>query len=217
MSGITAQRREEQQVSVEIRVLQALRLKGRALPEDVAAAAGIDQASLTPIIEEHTAAGNCEEARGRLKLTKPGREVLEGLLAEERAGVDQEALKAAYHEFDNHNSTFKQLVTDWQLKDGSTPNDHTDADYDAKIVERLGELDAGFTPLLERIVAIAPRLEPYPARFAGALEKVRAGDHTWIARPMIDSYHTVWFELHEDLIGLAGLSRADEAAAGRAE
>jgi pyruvate,orthophosphate dikinase len=33
---------------------------------------------------------------------------------------------------------------------------------------------------------------------------------------MIDSYHTVWFELHEDLIGLAGLSRADEAAAGRA-
>ena len=204
-------------MSVEIRVLQALRLKGRALPEDVAAAAGVDPAELAPIIEQHTAAGNCEEARGRLKLTKPGREVLEGLLAEERAGVDQDALKSAYHEFDEHNTNFKQLVTDWQLKDPETPNDHTDAAYDQAIVDRLVQLDAGFSPLVERIVGIAPRLEPYPARFAGALEKVQAGDHTWIARPMIDSYHTVWFELHEDLIGLAGLNRADEAAAGRAE
>lgn len=204
-------------MSIEIRVLQALRLKGRALPEDVAAAAGIESAELTPIVEKLTADGNAEEARGRLKLTKPGREVLEGLLAEERKGVDQDALKSAYHDFDAHNSTFKQLITDWQLKDGDTPNDHTDAAYDQQIVERLVELDAGFAPLLTRIVSVAPRLEPYPARFAGALEKVQAGDHTWIARPMIDSYHTVWFELHEDLIGLAGLNRADEAAAGRAE
>jgi hypothetical protein len=204
-------------VSIEIRVLQALRLKGRALPDDVAAAAGISPDELTPIIEQHTADGNAEEARGRLKLTKPGREVLNGLLDEERKGVDQEALKSAYHEFDEHNSTFKKLVTDWQLKDGDTPNDHTDADYDGAIVVRLGELHEGFTPLLERIVTIAPRLEPYPTRFAGALEKVQAGDHGFLAKPLVDSYHTVWFELHEDLIGLAGLSRADEAAAGRAE
>jgi DNA-binding MarR family transcriptional regulator len=204
-------------VSIEIRVLQALRLKGRALPEDVAAAAGIEPAELSPIIEKLTAEGNAEEARGRLKLTKPGREVLEGLLAQERQGVDQDALKSAYHDFDQHNSTFKQLITDWQLKDGDTPNDHTDTAYDQRIVDRLVELDAGFAPLLGQIVSVAPRLEPYPARFAGALQKVQAGDHTWIARPMIDSYHTVWFELHEDLIGLAGLNRADEAAAGRAE
>jgi hypothetical protein len=34
---------------------------------------------------------------------------------------------------------------------------------------------------------------------------------------MIDSFHTVWFELHEDLIGLLGRTRAEEAAAGRAD
>ncbi len=34
---------------------------------------------------------------------------------------------------------------------------------------------------------------------------------------MIDSYHTVWFELHEELIALSGLTREDEAAAGRAD
>jgi pyruvate,orthophosphate dikinase len=37
-----------------------------------------------------------------------------------------------------------------------------------------------------------------------------------VASPQVDSYHSVWFELHEDLIRLAGRNRADETAAGRA-
>jgi hypothetical protein len=204
-------------VTIELRVLQALRLKGRATPQDVAAAVGEPVDQLAPVLAELGAAGYCEEARDRVKLTKPGRAHLEGLLARERTTVDQAALAAAYHDFDAYNSAFKQLVTDWQLTDGTTPNDHSDADYDAKIVTRLAELHTGFAPLVGRLVGLAPRLGPYPARFGAALAKVEAGEHTWLARPMIDSYHTVWFELHEDLIGLAGLSRADEAAAGRAE
>jgi VIT1/CCC1 family predicted Fe2+/Mn2+ transporter len=44
-----------------------------------------------------------------------------------------------------------------------------------------------------------------------------AGDSAWLLKPLIDSYHTVWFELHEDLIGLAGHTREAEAASGRAE
>jgi hypothetical protein len=38
----------------------------------------------------------------------------------------------------------------------------------------------------------------------------------WLTRPMVDSHHTVWFELHEELIGLAGRTRAGEAESGRA-
>ncbi|HEX9833231.1 MAG TPA: hypothetical protein VGA66_09140, partial [Mycobacterium sp.] len=78
-------------------------------------------------------------------------------------------------------------------------------------------VDENFQPLLARIVEAAPRLGHYPQRFSHALACVQAGDHSWFARPLADSYHTVWFELHEDLIGLAGLSRVEEAAAGRAE
>jgi pyruvate,orthophosphate dikinase len=33
---------------------------------------------------------------------------------------------------------------------------------------------------------------------------------------MVDSYHTVWFELHEELIGMAGRTRATEAESGSA-
>jgi hypothetical protein len=34
--------------------------------------------------------------------------------------------------------------------------------------------------------------------------------------PRVDSYHSVWHELREDLIRLAGRRRADEAVTGRA-
>jgi pyruvate,orthophosphate dikinase len=34
-----------------------------------------------------------------------------------------------------------------------------------------------------------------------------------LAAPLKDSYHTVWFELHEELIILSGRSRADVEAA----
>jgi hypothetical protein len=40
---------------------------------------------------------------------------------------------------------------------------------------------------------------------------VLAGAREWFTRPVIDSYHTVWFELHEDLLSTLGLARASEA------
>ncbi|MBJ8344410.1 hypothetical protein [Antrihabitans sp. YC2-6] len=201
----------------ELRILQAARLKGRPTESALAAAAGIAEADVTGVVESLIEAGSLDRAGARLKLTADGRAQLEGLLAAERVAVDREKLTQRYHEFDAINSAFKQLVTDWQLIDGTRPNDHSDAAYDAGIMTRLGEVHRQFAPLLEQFVALAPRLAPYPDRFANALSNVAAGEYKWFASPLIDSYHTVWFELHEDLIGLAGLSRLEEAAAGRAE
>ena len=71
-----------------------------------------------------------------------------------------------------------------------------------------------------RIVADAaahvPRLSTYGTKLAGAWARVKAGDVAWLTRPIADSYHTVWFELHEELIGVAGLTRQEEARAGHA-
>lgn len=200
-----------------LRALQALRLKGRAPAPDIAASAGITEAALDPLLTELISAGYIEQARGRLKLTDAGRDHLASLLAEERKQVDQGALVDVYGEFDTHNSALKALMTRWQLRDDGTPNDHSDAGYDAAVIDELYALDERFRPLLDRFVTLAPRLGHYPARFAAALERIQRGDHSWFARPTVDSYHTVWFELHEELIGLAGLSRAQEAAQGRAE
>jgi len=203
-------------VSNEIAVLQALRLKGRPTPADVAAATGADEQGAQRALEALAAGGDAKEAAGRFMLTPEGRARLATLLDEERGGVDEPALRALYEQFDEHNSALKEVVTAWQLRDGE-PNDHSDPAYDADVVARLVALHERFSPLLAQMVASVARLAPYPGRFDNAIARLREGDHTFIARPITDSYHTVWFELHEDLIGLLGLSREQEAASGRAE
>ena len=60
------------------------------------------------------------------------------------------------------------------------------------------------------------RIAAYVARLDRAAAKVADGDTSYLASPRIDSFHNVWFELHEDLIQLAGRTREEEAAAGRA-
>jgi DNA-binding MarR family transcriptional regulator len=196
--------------------LQAVRLKGRPTPADVAGATGGDEATAKAAIDELVGKGLLVEKNERFRITPEGKEALEQALAAERDSIDKDALKSIYDDFTPLNNDFKQMVTDWQQRDGE-PNDHSDADYDSGVLERLDGVHERFEPILERISATAPRLSTYPPRFEAALEKVRAGDHAWFLRPIIDSYHTVWFELHEELIVLSGLSRAEEAAAGRAE
>lgn len=200
----------------ELCLLQLLRLKGRAKAEDLAGSLDADQDDVTQAVSSAVDSGFCSESGPSLRLTPDGKQRLSELLDAERATVDQRSLAGRYEEFESVNTELKSIVTAWQMKDDDTPNDHTDAEYDQRVVERLQSLHTGFLPLLERIVGEVPRLGAYAARFGNAMEKVLAGEHQYVARPILDSYHTVWFELHEELIGLLGRTRADEAAAGRA-
>jgi hypothetical protein len=200
---------------LETRILQAARLKGRLSLDAATASAAVSADEAGAEIERLRGLGFLK-GEGSVRATPEGKARVAELVAKERDSIDHDALAAAYEEFDSHNSDLKEIVSAWQLRDGGAPNDHTDAGYDAGVLARLGELHERFRPLVERIVTIAPRLAPYTTRFDNALEQVRAGDHAYVARPITDSYHTVWFEFHEELIGLLGLSREEEAAAGRA-
>ena len=58
-------------------------------------------------------------------------------------------------------------------------------------------------PLGERLT----RFRDYDERFSAALDRVRRGDLGWVNRPKVDSCHTVWMQLHEDLLATLGLVR----------
>jgi DNA-binding MarR family transcriptional regulator len=199
----------------ELTLLQAVRLKGRARPADLAATLDEDASSVVTALKELTEAGLLVEGK-TVRLSPDGRARLNDLLTEERRGLDDAAFARAYDGFRGVNRDFKALVSDWQLKDGE-PNDHGDADYDAAVVGRLDAIHEAVLPVLAAASGHLPRLDAYAAKLSAALDTVHAGDTTWLARPTIDSYHTVWFELHEELIGAAGLIREDEAKAGHAE
>lgn len=199
----------------ELKVLQAVRLKGRVNPADLAATVDEDPASVARTTEELTESGLLVDGK-TLRLSPDGRARLTELLTEERHRIDAAALAAAYDDFRPVNTDFKALVSDWQLKDGE-PNTHEDTDYDAAVLARMDGVHARVVPIIAAAVAQVPRLAAYSDKLSGAMEKVKAGETTWLTRPIIDSYHTVWFELHEELILAAGLTREDEATAGHAQ
>jgi pyruvate,orthophosphate dikinase len=95
-------------------------------------------------------------------------------------------------------------------------NDHADAAYDAAVLAELAALHADASAWIGPLVGQLPRLVRYARRLDAAAAAAAAGDGRFIASPRVDSYHGVWFELHEDLIRLAGRTREDEVAAGRA-
>ena len=112
----------------------------------------------------------------------------------------------------------KDIVTAWQLRDpdGQVVNDHTDEAYDRGVLDRLVALHAEAMAWLAGQSQGPARLADYGVRLGRAIEQSEGGDQRFVASPRVDSYHGIWFELHEDLISLAGRTREDEAAAGRA-
>jgi len=202
----------------ELSVLQAVRLKGRVTSADLAATLGEDPDGIAAMLEQLTDSGLLGGGT-TLKISPSGRARLEDLLADERKGIDSATITAAYHDFRAVNADFKALVTDWQLRGGpgGEPNTHDDAEYDAAVLARLDDMHTRVVPIIDAAATQLPRLNVYSSKLLVALDKVKAGETAWLTRPLIDSYHTVWFEFHEELIGAAGLTRDDAARSGDAQ
>jgi hypothetical protein len=199
----------------ELAVLQAVRLKGRVSRADLAATLGHDTDDVAATVDRLTKSGLLIDGNA-LRVSPDGRVRLDELLVAERTHVDAAALAAVYADFCAVNAEFKALVTDWQLKDGG-PNTHDDTAYDAAVLARLDDVHRRVTPIVTAAAARLPRLSHYSAKLRAALDHVHGGDTAWLSRPLIDSYHTVWFELHEELIVAAGLTRESEAKSGDAQ
>jgi hypothetical protein len=201
-------------------VLHGVRLKGFAEADAVAEAASIALAETAAVLEELCDQGLASRRDGRVSgyaLTPAGRIQHAELLAEEldNAGV-RGKVQETYQRFFGLNATLLGVCTDWQLRevDGeSTLNDHTDAGYDAGVIAQLSELHAQVEPICADLAALLDRYAAYGPRLEHAIDRVRSGDTDWFTKPMIPSYHTVWFELHEDLLSTLGIERGSEVTA----
>lgn len=198
----------------------ALRIKGFAKPAAICETAGITSEQAQAQLESLIAQGWGEETRMGVRLTTAGKSEAQRRIGLERGRADPEQLEALYQRFCGLNDAFKSLVTDWQMRnvDGRTVvNDHKDAAHDQAVMGRLDDVHPRMLQLIAELKAAVPRLSGYARRFDAALQRLRQAEVRYLAAPIIDSYHTIWFELHQDLIQVCGLNRADEAAAGRAQ
>jgi hypothetical protein len=147
-------------------------------------------------------------------LTPEGRQIGAALLRAElvAAGTGSE-LQACYQGFLPLNSELLAVCTDWQtvvVGGEHVPNDHADAERDAAVLERLGVLHRRARPVLDALTDALDRFGGYLPRLERAHEHVLAGRTEWIAKPTVDSYHGIWFELHEHLLVTLGRERSTE-------
>ena len=194
-------------------VLEVLLIKGVATADQLTLNLGCDPASVGALVAQLGTEGLVEAASGGHRLTAEGK--LRALAAfdidRERVGADRLAeLLASFRDLDLR---MKDTVTAWQLRGGSDEpviNDHSDPAYDAQVLGRLAELHRDALAWMAPLTAAFARFDRYQARLERALTAAHGGDQRYVASPRVDSYHSVWFELHEDLIRLIGRRRSDE-------
>ncbi|GAC1508858.1 MAG: hypothetical protein NVS1B3_10420 [Candidatus Dormibacteraceae bacterium] len=200
-------------------IVRALLIKGSATPEGLAATLMSTTEELRPMVDALANEGILERRAEAVRLSQDGKAKGQSLIAADQLQWGTDKAQAALDGFHNLDLRVKEAVTAWQLRtvDGAQSfNDHADAAYDAGVLDQLAALYHDTRVWLESLSEAPANLRLYLARLERALGLARKGDQRFIASPRVDSYHGVWFELHEELILLAGRSRADEAAAGRA-
>jgi pyruvate, orthophosphate dikinase len=201
--------------------VQVLSTKGFATTANVADAVLGTPETVQPMLDQLVVDGLAATVAGAYRLTDAGKARADELLVAERERWGIEAADAALDTFLDLDHRMKDTVTAWQLRpaEGSSEpaiNDHSDPEYDQAVLGRLAALHRDASAWLEPLEPACPWLANYRVRLSRALERALAGDQKFVASPRVDSYHGAWFELHEDLIQLAGRTRADEVAAGRA-
>ena len=195
------------------RVMHGVAIKKHGDAAAIAGIAGLPEARVAQVLAAAVTGGRIADVDGKYLLTPAGQMIVAAEYSRFCAPLraDQEFVDA-YARFEVVNRDLKLLITEWQtLEIGGkrVANDHTDQDYDERVIDRLGDLHERFEPVLQRMCASLTRLTGYRDKLGTALERAEDGDASWVSDARIDSYHTVWFELHEDLLRLLGRTREE--------
>jgi hypothetical protein len=194
-------------------VLHALRCIGFTNESRIAAAAGLPVGEVMPVLSDLVERGLVTEEFGPFGgwgITDRGRARDDEWLASELdAAGARETVRDCYEAFLPLNTELLAACSDWQMRkvgDAAIPNDHRDPDYDVGVIDRLSRIDESAQSLLTSLAAVLFRFSTYQRRLTTALERVMAGDHSYFT-DQVDSYHTIWFQLHEDLLTSLGMGR----------
>ncbi len=194
-------------------VLHALAIKKHAGAEAVAEIADLPLQRVTSLLDQAVAQGNAAKVQDGYLLSPLAQIALQAEYARFYAPVRNDGdFLSAYELFERINVELKTVITDWQTISAAgerVANDHSDADYNEKIIDRLGNVDDRVAPVLERLATSIPRMAYWRKKLEAALARAEDGDIKWVSDARTDSYHTVWFELHEDLLRLVGRTRSE--------
>jgi hypothetical protein len=174
---------------------------------------GVVEGSETEIVSLLIHQGFVARSARGIRITTQGR-VRHAEWARLPVGGDHERVaRRAYERFLPLNRELLRVCSDWQVHPGAVPNDHRDASYDWSVLDRARALDERIAPVVSRLGRSIERFAPYHRRLRAAMTRIDEGETEWLTSPRIDSYHTVWMQLHEDLLLALGGDRSTEPPA----
>lgn len=142
-----------------------------------------------------------------------GQQLLKTELTTHQTTDAEQQIIALYEQFLPTNKEFLEICTAWQTRTIGGQmilNDHSDIGYDQRIITRLHDADKQIRPICDGLSEVLQRFDNYRTRFSHALCHIVEGNYDWFTKLTIDSYHTIWFELHEDLLATLGRHRTQE-------
>jgi DNA-binding transcriptional ArsR family regulator len=198
---------EERQEAEMDEVLHALGIKGRASLEELAAVLGSRPSATELWLRELDAAGLVTQRlagrRPGWMLSPTGRAAYTSQCWESVSPDARARLVAEYRSFLRINTRAKTACSAWQTT--------TDGQRRAELIWELDEIHEQVAPVLNRSGEIVERFARYGVRLGEALLRAH-DDPRYVVSPSVDSFHTVWFECHEDFLVTLGRSRHEEGS-----
>ena len=194
-------------------VLHGLAIKKYAHPDAIASLLDLPPGRVKQVVDEGVAKGTVIDVGGKFAVSPAARLSLHANYSRFYGALrNDKAFRDAHLDYEKINHDLKSLITDWQTMKVAgklVPNDHSDEAYDDKILSRLSKLHEHAKRILAALAQSLPRMKVYSEKLEEALDKAESGDLAWVSDAKTDSYHTVWFELHEDLLCLLGEQRKE--------
>jgi len=194
-------------------VLNVLALKKMAGAPAIAAVTGLPEADVEARLKKLSGIGLVVVAGGAALPTDDAVPALDATAAQIYAPVRaDDGVLGLVERFETTNTQFLTTMSSWQQVDvggRKVTNDHSDAEYDEKVISRLEKLVGRLEPLIEALAKHDARFSTYSTRFATALTAIDTGDHDLVSSPTRDSVHNIWFEFHEDLLRTLGRERVE--------
>ncbi len=194
-------------------VMHGIAVKKYATVDEICSITGLQSDTVKELVGHAVARGRASEANGKYLLTPTGQITLKSAYSKTYGSLRRdEEFVATYQDFERINNDLKQAITEWQtigIGGQTVANDHSDEAYDSAVIDRIGDIHERVEIILERLGNQEPRLNRYSKKLLSALEKAEDGDIRWVSDATMESYHTVWFELHEDLLRIMGREREE--------
>lgn len=209
--------------SAELLTLHAVRVTGMTDAAAIARRTGLAREVVEDLLLDDQARGWVSRVAfadlAGWSLTEAGRLEGERRLVDEleRTGA-RPVVDEAHDTFVRLNQRFLSTLTRWQIRpqawDRLAANDHDDPVWDGRVLDELASYGRRLGPLCAALTGALDRFAGYDDRYAAALAAAEAGRLAYVDGVQVDSCHTVWIQLHEDLLATLGLERGEATDRG---